>query len=341
MAHKTIIISDPTLRDGNHALMHQLTLAQVERYTQAAESAGVDTVEVGHGCGLGGSSLQFGLSLVSDVDLLVCARKHLKRTRLGVHIIPGIGRKSDIDIAIAAGVDVFRVGAHCTEADVTKSLISYIRQHHKTVYGVLMMTHMASADKLLEEATKMVDYGAEGVILMDSAGSLLPNQVQERVHALASLSVSIGFHGHQNLGLALANSLAAIEAGAVIVDGTARGFGAGAGNTPLEILVAVLEKAGYSVGMSSETAFVLAEVAQAHVINKMPQVSNASIASGLYGVFSGFAKHVDKAAIASGVSPIAIYRELGCRKVVAGQEDVIIDVVHQLSMDKLENSSSL
>ncbi len=248
---KDILISDPTLRDGNHAVSHQLSSKQIAIYCVAANRAKVPIVEVGHGNGLGASSLQVGIALESDKVLLETARNNLSYSKLGIHVIPGFATiKRDLKLAIDIGVDVIRVASHCSEADITQRHISYAREKGKEVYGVLMMSHMASATLLVEEAKKMELYGAEGIILMDSAGAYLPSVVTEKISALvSSLSIPVGFHAHNNLGLAIANSISALEAGATILDGTARGFGAGAGNAQLEVLVAVLNKLGYNTNI--------------------------------------------------------------------------------------------
>src|SRR6478609_2569212 len=220
-----ILISDPTLRDGNHAVQHRLNAEQIRRYAAAANAARVAIVEVGHGNGLGASSLQVGEALLSDEEMLRIAREELSDVKLGAFGIPGFATmRRDLDLAIDVGVDVFRVGAHCTEADLTERHITYLREREKEVYGVLMMCHMATPEQLCEEAQKMESYGA-----------LLTQDLQDRIARMVdATSIAIGFHGHNNLCLAVANSVAAVDAGATIVDGTARGFGAGAGNTALE-----------------------------------------------------------------------------------------------------------
>ncbi len=326
---KSILISDPTLRDGNHAVSHQLSANQVAIYAKAANFAAVPIVEVGHGNGLGASSLQVGESLESDIVLLETARKHLTSSKLGIHVIPGFATiKRDLKMAIEIGVDVIRVAAHCTEADITQRHIGYSRERGKETYGVLMMSHMASPELLVEEAQKMELYGAEGIIIMDSAGAFLPNDVTERIVALVEgLAVPIGFHGHNNLGLGIANSLAAIEAGAQMLDGTAKGFGAGAGNAQVEILVAVLKKLGYQTGIDLYKILDAADIAEKEIMPKVPIIKSESIVSGLAGVFSGFSKHVTRIAAEYGVDQRDVYFELGKRKVVAGQEDLIIEVV--------------
>lgn len=329
---RKILISDPTLRDGNHAVAHQLSAKQVAVYAQAADKAGVPIVEVGHGNGLGASSLQVGESLEDDFTLLSVARENLDNSKLGIHVIPGFATiNRDLKKAIEIGVDVIRVASHCTEADITQRHIGFAREKGKEAYGVLMMSHMASPALLVEEAQKMELYGAEGIIIMDSAGAYLPTDVTERISALVDgLSVPVGFHAHNNLGMAIANSLAAIEAGARILDGTAKGFGAGAGNAQLEVLIAVLNRLGYRTGIDLYKILDAADIAEREIMPVVPTIKSESIVSGLAGVFSGFAKHVARISKEYEVDQRDVYFELGKRKVVAGQEDLIIEVVLEL-----------
>ncbi len=335
---KKIIVSDPTLRDGNHALGHQLNVRQMVMYAAASDAAGVAIVEVGHGNGLGASSLQVGESAIEDLAMLGAVRAVLKHAKLGVHIIPGFGTiNKNLKPAIEAGVDVVRVASHCTEADTTQRHIGYAREKGRVAYGVLMMSHMAAKEVLLNECRKMESYGAEAVVLMDSAGAYLPADVSERIGFLArNLSIPVGFHGHNNLGMAVANSAAAAEAGATLLDGSARGLGAGAGNTPLEVMIAVLHRMGYSTDVDLYKILDAADLAERHLMPKIPTISSLSIASGLAGVFSGFAKHVERVAAEYGVDAREVFRELGNRKVVAGQEDVAIEVAIELAARKGE-----
>jgi len=333
MKGQRIIVTDPTLRDGSHACSHRITVEQIRRYATAAEAARVDFLEVGHGNGLGASSLQVGLSLVPEEEMLRSARACLKETGLSVHVMPGFATvKREIARALDIGVDLFRVGAHCTEADLTQRHIGAVRNSGKEAWGILMMTHMASKDVLLEESKKMQSYGAQGIVLMDSAGAAVPDDVRQKIGLLADkLEVPVGFHAHNNLGLSIANSLAALEVGARIVDGTARGFGAGAGNAPLELLVAVMQRQGYSARADLYKVLDAAELAAQLFAENLP-VSNAdTIVSGLAGVFSGFAKPVQRAAKQLGVDSRDIFFELGRRKVVGGQEDLILEVANELA----------
>ncbi len=329
---RKVLISDPTLRDGNHAIRHQLSLDQIVTYGSAANAAGIPIVEVGHGNGLGASSLQVGLAKTDDRSALEAARKVLTTSKLGVHVIPGFATiNKDLRLALDIGVDVFRIASHCTEADITERHISYIREHGREVYGVLMMSHMASAETLLEEASKMQAYGAEGVIIMDSAGALLPYEVEERINLLVkALDVPVGFHGHNNLSMAVANSISAVNAGATIIDGTARGFGAGAGNTQLEVLIAVLEKMEIKTGVDLYKMLDASDIAEKELVETISTISSVSIVSGLAGVFSGYVKHVNRVAKEYEVDPRDIFFEMGQRRVVAGQEDVIIEVAAKL-----------
>lgn len=335
-----ILISDATLRDGSHAIAHGLTREHIAVYAKAADAAGIPIVEVGHGNGLGASSLQVGVSELSDRDMLETARKNLSRSKLGIHVIPGFATiKRDLAPAFELGVDVVRVASHCTEADITERHISYSREQGKEVFGVLMMSHMASKEQLLDESYKMQSYGAEGLILMDSAGAYLPDDVTERVSYLSSsLNIPVGFHAHNNLGMGIANSIAAVKAGAKILDASARGFGAGAGNAQLEVLVAVLHKMGYGTNIDLYGVLDAADVVEKSIMKVVPSIKSESIVSGLSGVFSGFAKHVMQAAEHYRVDPRDIFFELGKRKVVAGQEDIIVEVA--LMLQEMKNRSS-
>jgi 4-hydroxy 2-oxovalerate aldolase len=328
-----VLISDPTLRDGNHAVRHQITAAQVRRYAAAADAAGIAVVEVGHGNGLGASSLHVGLSATSDADMLSAARESLTRAKLGIHVIPGFATiNNHLRAALDLGVDVVRVASHCTEADTTQRHISFARERGKEVYGVLMMSHMAPAEVLVEEGAKLESYGAEAVVIMDSAGAYLPSDVHQRIGALVhGLNIPVGFHAHNNLGMAIANSVAAAEAGATILDATARGFGAGAGNAQIEVLVPVLEKLGVQTGVDLYKVLDCGDIAEREVVEVVPTIKSMSVVSGLAGVFSGFAGHVQRIAKEYGVDPRDVFFELGRRRVVAGQEDQVIEVAIQLA----------
>jgi 4-hydroxy 2-oxovalerate aldolase len=331
--NEKILISDPTLRDGNHAVRHQLTAEQMAIYCKAADAAGIPIVEVGHGNGVGASSLQLGESIISDELMLRTARENLKKSMLGIHVIPGFATiEKDLKTAIEWGVDVIRVASHCTEADLTQRHIEFSRNAGKITYGVLMMSHMATPEGLAEEAKKMESYGAESLVFMDSSGYYLPSDVSERVKRLKDvLNIPVGFHAHNNLGMGIANSVAAVQAGATILDGTARGFGAGAGNAQIEVLVAVLERMGYKTGIDLYKLLDASDIAEKHVIPNIPTIKSISIVSGLSGVFSGFMKPVERVSQQFNVDPRDVFFELGRRKIIAGQEDYIIEVAAELA----------
>lgn len=324
----SVMICDSTLRDGSHACGHQISGAQISRYADACEAAGVDYLEVGHGNGLGASSLQVGESLVPESQMLSLARERLRETKLSVHVIPGFATiNREIVNAIQVGVDLFRIGCHCTEADTTQKHIGFVRGEGRSAWGVLMMSHMASADVLLEESKKMQSYGAQGIVLMDSAGSYLPDDVRKKVELLVNnLDVPVGFHAHNNLGLSVANSLAALEVGARILDGTSKGFGAGAGNAPLELLAAAMSKLNVNTRLKLYQVLDAAELASELFAGKLPHDDSVTIVSGLCGVFSGFAKPVKRIAEQYHLDPRDILAELGRRKAVGGQEDLILEV---------------
>lgn len=326
-----VLIHDPTLRDGHHAVRHQLDTDQLRAYATAADAAGVPVVEVGHGNGLGASSLQIGRARLSDTDMLEVVREALTRSRMGVFMAPGWGTADDLRHAVALGADVVRIAAHCTEADVTERHLGVVRDLGAEAHGVLLMSHMASPDQLAEQCALLAGFGAQAVGIFDSAGHYLPTDVTTRITAItAAVDVPVIFHGHNNLGLAIANSLAAIHAGARNIDATARGFGAGAGNTQLEVLVAVLERMGYATGIGLRELLRAADIAGERLMKAPPVIDSVSLVSGLAGVFSGFKKPVLESARREGVDPVDLFFALGERQVVAGQEDLIADVARKL-----------
>lgn len=333
---KNILIVDSTLRDGSHAMKHQFTEQNVADYAKGAENAKIKILMVGHGNGLGASSLQLGKSLLDDRKMLKVAKKQLNKTKLGAFLIPGFGTiKNNIKPAIEAGIDVLMIASHCTEANVTRQHIQYAVNNGIETYGVLMMSHMSSAPKLLGQALHMQEYGAKGIILMDSAGAYLPEDVTEKVSVLVEgLSIKVGFHAHNNLGMAIANSVTAVQSGATIIDTTSRGLGAGAGNCQMEVLVAVLHKIGYSTGLDLYALIDNSENIISKIMNKPQEINAITLVSGLAGVFSGFAPHAKKAAERFNVDVKDILIELGKRGIVGGQEDIIVDVAMSLQQNK-------
>jgi len=331
-----VLIIDSTLRDGSHAIRHQFTVKNIRDYAKGAQLAKIPILIVGHGNGLGASSLQLGQSLLSDKVMLKTAKKQLSRTKLGAFLIPGFGTiKNDLEPAIEMGIDVLMVASHCTEANVTRQHIDYAIKKGLDVFGVLMMSHMLSSKDLLFQAKFMQDYGVKGVVLMDSAGAYLPPDVTEKVSLLVNgLKISVGFHAHNNLGMSIANSVAAVKAGAKILDVTSRGLGAGAGNCQLEVIVAVLMKMGYKLDLDLYQLIDNSEKIIAKIMLHPQEISAVSLTSGLAGVFSGFAPHAKEASKRFGVDVRDILIELGRRKIVAGQEDLIVDVAMNLKQKK-------
>jgi 4-hydroxy 2-oxovalerate aldolase len=335
-----IRVSDPTLRDGNHAVGHQLSAENIASYCKAADAAGIAIVEVGHGNGLGASSLQLGEAKTSDHLALTTARANLNQSKLGIHVIPGFATiERDLKQALSIGVDVVRVASHCSEADICERHISFSRSEGAEVWGCLMMSHMISPTMLLEQARKMESYGAEGVVFMDSSGHFMPEDVRIRVDTLVNgLGIAVGFHGHNNLGLAIANSVSAADAGATLLDACARGFGAGAGNTQLEVLVAVLDRLNYNTGIDLYKMLDAADLAEKLLMKEMPTIKSVSVVSGLAGVFSGFMKPVARISKEFNVDPRDVFFELGRRKIVAGQEDIILEVAKELAQQTKKGS---
>ena len=328
-----IIITDSSLRDGNHSVKHTISLDSIKRYCQAADSAKVPIVEVGHGNGLGASSLLIGKATYTDTEMLSTARTNLPNSKLGVHVIPGIATiEKNILPAIDVGVDVFRIASHCTEATVTKSHIEYLSKNNKEVFGVLMMTALATCDELAENAKIMEEYGAQAIIIMDSTGTYLPDDVKSRIFRLVdSLKIPVGFHAHNNLNYAIHNSIVAIEAGATYIDACIRGFGAGAGNAPLEILLPVLDKYGYSVDIDFNKIIHEADNVLNYLVPKVPVSAPVNILTGLNKLFSGFEKPIIKASKLNNIEYSSLIFELGNRKLVAGQEDLILEVAQNLN----------
>ncbi|MGI5216161.1 4-hydroxy-2-oxovalerate aldolase [Plantactinospora sp. CA-290183] len=324
---RTVLIHDPTLRDGHHAVGHRLSREQLRGYAAAADKAGIPVVEVGHGNGLGASSLQVGRARLSDDEMLSVVRGALPHSRLGVFMLPGWGAVRDLKRAIDHGVDIVRIGTHCTEGNLAERHLGFLREAGVDAHGVLLMSHMASPDRLAEECVRLVEYGATGVGILDSAGQYLPVDVTERIAAIrAAVDVPVMFHGHNNLGMAVANSVAAAEAGADIIDACARGFGAGAGNTQLEVVVPVLERMGFSTGIDLYGLLDAADLAERELMDAPPTIDSIGVVSGLAGVFSGFKKRVLEISRREHVDPRDVFFELGRLQAVAGQEDLIVDV---------------
>jgi 4-hydroxy-2-oxovalerate aldolase len=331
-----ITLTDVTLRDGSHAVAHQFTSDQVEAIATALATAGVPIIEVSHGDGLGGSSLTYGRSKVRDTDLLERAAECVRSrgTRLAVLLLPGIGTIRDLDQAIDIGASVARIATHCTEADVAIQHLEHARGRGCLAVGFLMMAHMTSPDALAEQAKIHEAAGAQVVYCTDSAGAMTPADVAHRVSALRMAledSTAVGFHAHNNLGLGVGNTLAAIAEGATYVDTSSRGLGAGAGNCATEALVAVCDKMGIDTGIDVIGAADVAEDLISRLPFRLPALDRASLILGWAGVYSSFLIHSARAAERYQVPQADILLELGRRGVVGGQEDMIVDVAIELS----------
>jgi 4-hydroxy 2-oxovalerate aldolase len=328
---RKIIITDSSLRDGNHSVKHTINLDSIARYCQFADKAGVPIVEVGHGNGLAASSLLVGKSVNTDEEMLTTARKNLKNSKLGIHMIPGLATLEHTKRAIELGVDVVRVATHCTEATLSKSHIEALAKANVEVFGVLMMSALITPQELMEQAKIMEGYGARAIIIMDSTGTYLPFDVQQRISLLKSnLKIPVGFHAHNNLGCAVANSLTAVEFGADYIDGCIRGFGAGAGNAPLELLIPVLEQSGFEVGINFQETIKEADNVMEYLVPSAPITTPINILTGLKKLFSGFEKPIVNASKLYGIEYSSLIFELGNRKLVAGQEDLILEVAQKL-----------
>jgi 4-hydroxy-2-oxovalerate aldolase len=338
---KTFVhILDSTLRDGSHALSHQFTADQVCRVAGGLDDAGVEMIEVSHGDGLGGSTITYGFSKQSELDLLRAASSVIKQGKLAVLLLPGIGTRDDLKMAADCGAKVAQIATHVTEADIAEQHIGSAKKMGMDVIGMLMLSHMGSPDKIAEQGKLMEGYGADVVLVTDSAGALMPHTVRERVAALrAALKIGIGFHGHNNLSLAVANSVAAIEEGARWLDACTCGLGAGSGNTPTEVLAAVLDKLGYETGIQLWKIMDVAEAVVRPLMQKPVRIGKVSLTMGYAGVYSSFLLHADKAAEQFGVDARDILVELGKRKVVGGQEDMIVEVAMMLAEKQKQSAS--
>lgn len=328
-------VIDTTLRDGSHAVSHSFTAEQVRDISRVLDQAGVDIIEISHGDGLAGSSINYGFSKTNELELIKAASEVVKNAKIGVLLLPGIGTIADLDKAYDAGARVVRIATHVTEADVAIEHIKHAKEKGMFIVGFLMMIHMASPEKIVEQAKIFEEYGVDYINLADSAGHLTQNEVKERIEAVKlSCNVPVGFHAHNNLGLAIANSITAIESGAKYIDATCCGLGAGAGNCQLEVLSAVLNRLNIENNLDFKK---LLEASEKHVrpLLQRPQIIDAAaLMLGYSGVYSSFLLHAKRAAEIYNLSVIDILEELGKRKMVGGQEDMIIDVAYHLANKK-------
>jgi 4-hydroxy 2-oxovalerate aldolase len=329
-------ITDTSLRDGSHHKRHQFTGEEVRAIVGALDDAGVPVIEVTHGDGLGGSSFNYGFSKTPEQELITIAAQTARTAKIAVLMLPGVGVKDDIGIAADNGASICRIATHCTEADISIQHFGLARERGLETVGFLMMSHSQSPEALAKQARIMVDAGCQCVYVVDSAGALVLDQVSDRVGAIAAElgdDAQVGFHGHENLGLGVANSVYAARAGAVQIDGSTRRFGAGAGNTPVEAFVGVCDKLGYGTGVDF---FKIVDAAEDVVLPAMPdecKLDRMALMMGYAGVYSSFLKHAYRQAERYGVSGAEILVRAGQRKLVGGQEDQLIDIALELQRE--------
>lgn len=336
-------ITDSSLRDGSHHIRHNFTVAQVAQVVAALDAVGVRVIEVSHGDGLGGSSFTYGLSGTDERALVASAVNSVRQAKIACLLLPGVGTSEDIHAVADLGVSVVRIATHCTEADISVQHFGIARHLGLETVGFLMMAHSQPPEVLADQARIMAEAGCQCVYVTDSAGALILDQVANAVGALrASLpsSIEVGFHGHENLALGVANTVQAIRAGATQVDACTRRFGAGAGNTPTEALVAVCDKLSIRTGIDTLALFDVAEDVVRPLMEDEPTLSRMALIMGYAGVYSSFLKHAYRASERYGVPGAAILMECGRRALVGGQEDQIIDIAVELSSRQEDRAAS-
>ncbi|WP_010325238.1 4-hydroxy-2-oxovalerate aldolase [Marinobacterium stanieri] len=334
---KKVTLHDMSLRDGMHAKRHQISLDEMVNIATGMDEAGMPLIEVTHGDGLGGASVNYGFPAHTDEEYLNAVVPKMKNAKVSALLLPGIGTVDHLKMAKDCGVSTIRVATHCTEADVSEQHIGMAAKMEMDTVGFLMMAHMVSPEKILEQAKLMVNYGANCIYATDSAGYMLPDEVTAKIGLLRAelpANVEIGFHGHHNLGMGIANSLAAIEAGAGRIDGSVAGLGAGAGNTPLEVFCAVLDRMGVETGID---LYKIMDVAEDRVVPMMDQpirVDRDALTLGYAGVYSSFLLFAQRAEKKYGIQARDILVELGRRGTVGGQEDMIEDLALTMAKEK-------
>ena len=331
---RKIIVHDMCLRDGMHPKRHRISIDEMIAIASALDNSGVHLIEVTHGDGLAGASVNYGFPAHSDEEYLTAVRPHVKNARISALLLPGIGTVKDLNMAHGCGVDTIRVATHCTEADVSEQHITASAKLGLDTVGFLMMSHMLDPEGLIRQAKLMEGYGANCIYITDSAGYMLPQDVTDRLTAVRDAllpETELGFHGHHNLAMGVANSIAAVAAGATRIDGSAAGLGAGAGNTPLEVFVAVCKRMGIETGVD---LYKLTDVAEDLIVPMMDQpvrVDRDALTLGYAGVYSSFLLFAKRAQQRYGVNSRDLLVELGRRGMVGGQEDMIEDVALEMS----------
>lgn len=334
-------ITDTTLRDGSHAMSHQFTERQVRDTVRALDDAGVPVIEVAHGDGVGGATFNYGFSATDEMTLIGAAADEAQRARIAVLLVPGVGTVEDLRRAADAGAQIVRVATHCTEADVAVQHFGAARDMGLETVGFLMLSHMTTPEELARQARIMVDAGCQCPYVVDSAGALILDDAADRVAAILAevgSEAQVGYHGHNNLAMGVANSVLAFRAGAHQIDGSTRALGAGAGNSPTEVLTAVFDRLGVETGIDLPGILAAAEEVVAPYIRRTPIMDRSSIMLGYAGAYSSFLIHAERAAERYGVPAHEILIEVGRRGYVGGQEDMIIDVALSLAGDATATS---